>query len=1202
MKKIISVLLLMMCFAINSNADNTLVKKGDYISFGTYNGENLVWRVVEETDDEFIMIAENIIDIAVFDNDTSRWETSELRRWLNSSEGFLSADNFTEEELSILKLHTYKTVLNDGFVSQASSGTAVHRYSSTKSDFIKNYSDAYADVLSDKVFIPSVEDLDKLNTDTRAFGADNIITPPLHTMFEKLCSTYADMTHDGGWYYWVRDALYGATTNVRCVFPDGRVSYQSIDADGIGIRPMCSVNKSTLGISSGNGTLSSPYEISDVIYIKLHTDSNYGIADCTVNISVSTNVSDNYSVNIYRNGVLEGENVSGMYSVKLDEEENIFIAEAMDGDGNVKVLSEPLVVHGMVYNNIIKHIDYDFDEKQIYDNCEWIDVDEEHGKAIVLASPAKTNMQIGLGHFLTEKPCAYIDVDLRFDTMSVSEKIPFYIMARPIGQFIKPIIIDKSGYLRINDVSSGGRTVMKLQEGKWYNFKIIIDDEGNTLTVAIDNIVLCKDAKIAFEFEYTQRANIANHNYDSGIEDRMCIDNLIVSSVGMPKFAAKSTITAGGDYATQVWDDLDMTPHDASYMGWPYTIDTENHSFTLSINDTDTGNTNNWPASYGIDLSGIEWANSGIVILEYDMTLTSYNSTTEGKTLSVGAALVPKAANWIISGTMDSYTGVSTFTSAEQANSIVSVKQIYKFNSDSIGFEVWKKEAGALEYTMYSSGTASQTVTDYKFKGVYPAVRSNTGTGTATVHISNVKIWELYNDAKLQSDFGTYLFEDDVDVSINLPADYSYAKLSIGGVRFANINVSEYSAGAYKVTADLSDLTYCGNVPVILEIIKTDGTIEKLISSINVAKGPEVILYGIEDFEDTTYLYTFNEADNLGITDIPADTGRTGKSYSVTKMSSGNLGQIKMPISSPYLAEGTCVDIDFDVYLTGQYSNIQLYHKDLDNAAAWTGLVGYGAPVATNNAPYNSLCGQWITLKLTVDTVNNSINIYHNGELIGTKSGLTLNGIKELYLSPKTSNQTAEHFVYIDNVEFSSYVKGNKPAVAYVSTNHNDGTITLIFDSAVTYTDGAITLDGISADVSYNEETFTATITPTGDITSLNGTIEIAVSVAGYAMSLPVELPVKMPFISGISFTLVGDTYQGSVTVYNDAEENIGNIYIALYNGDALEQVAIAPINAIDGTKIVTCTLTPAKAGTYTAKMFIWNNALTPLKREQPPN
>lgn len=667
-----------------------------------------------------------------------------------------------------------------------------------------------------------------------------------------------------------------------------------------------------------------------------------------------------------------------------------------------------------------------------------------------------------------------------------------------------------------------------------------------------------------------------------------------------PVFADEATpasnIAPGGIYATKVWGNLNMTPHDQSYSGWPYTVDTVNHSFEISVNDTDDGNTNNWPATRSIDLSGVKWENRGYLVLEYDVTLTSYNSTTEGKNFHVGAALAPKSSSWIIASTMDPYTGVSPFTSAEQVGNTVSIKQIYRFNSDSIEYEVWKKAADAQDYTMTSSGVSSQTVSSYVFTGVYPVVRSHTCTGTATIDFSNIKITEVYEEAKLQSFDDTFAPTDVVNIGINLPADYASAKLTIGGVEYADMTADSYAAGAYTVTADLSELTYCSNFPVVLDIVKADGTKEKLTSSISVIIGPDMTSYGVEDFEDETYLYSFTTADNIGITDIPAATGRTGKAYGVTTRNNNNGSQIKLDFPSPYIAEGTCVDINFDVYLTGMYSHLQLYMKDLDNSAQWNTVMGWGASVPLNDAKYGYLLGKWIDVKLTVDTVNNCVDIYCEGEYIATKSitNHTMNGLKSVWLSPKVTSQ-ADHFIYIDNVEFSSYIPGNKPAVASVTTNHDNGTIALAFDSAVAYTEGSITLDGIASTVAYDEETFTATITPTGDMTTLNGTIVVAESVAGYAMTIPATLPVELPFISNMALTVSDGTYTGTVDVYNDGVEDLGKIYVAIYNGSNLVKVVSAPVVTVNGAATFSAPLTPDAAGTYNAQMFFWDADLSPV-------
>lgn len=533
MKKLFLSLIFIMILILNVNAADCIVKEGDCVIFGKYNSEDIVWRVVGETDEEYLLMTENIIDVKSFDVASSRWGTSSLRQWLNSSDGFLSEENFTESELAILRSYTYKTALNDSFIAEAVSGTAVHIYSSGTQGFFNNYNMAFADASSDKVFIPSVADIENILNNPRTFGVDFSLAIPSAELYKRVGTLHPKMHRDGGWYYWLRDAMYGADNNVRCVYPDGIVSFQDVTDDGIGLRPMCCIDKSTLGIASGDGSETSPYRINNTDYIMLYTDSNYGIADNSVNISISTNAADDCTVKVYQNGILAVDNAGENCNLTLLAEDNTFYAEVVDVNGVVKVTSEPIVIYGLSYTVISNSTKYNFDEEQIYSNCEWVDFGGEHGKGLVLASPPSTNKQISGGHFLTNKPGAYIDVDLRFDTMSSGEKIPFYLMAQPVGQFIKPIIIDKSGYLRINDVVSDGGTVMRLEEGRWYNFKIIVNDRENTITIAVDNSVLCKDVKIAFGFDYIQRLNISNLNYASSIENRMCIDNLHVASVDM---------------------------------------------------------------------------------------------------------------------------------------------------------------------------------------------------------------------------------------------------------------------------------------------------------------------------------------------------------------------------------------------------------------------------------------------------------------------------------------------------------------------------------------------------------------------------------------------------------------------------------------------------------------------------------------------
>lgn len=92
-----------------------MLRKGDYIRFGVYRGEPLLWQVIQfDRDGRPLLIADEVICFKAFDVPTdaavygsSDWDDCSLKRWLNSAEnlvkdygekGFLSADHFTAAE------------------------------------------------------------------------------------------------------------------------------------------------------------------------------------------------------------------------------------------------------------------------------------------------------------------------------------------------------------------------------------------------------------------------------------------------------------------------------------------------------------------------------------------------------------------------------------------------------------------------------------------------------------------------------------------------------------------------------------------------------------------------------------------------------------------------------------------------------------------------------------------------------------------------------------------------------------------------------------------------------------------------------------------------------------------------------------------------------------------------------------------------
>ncbi len=106
--------------AADGEPRSVTLREGDYVWFGAYRGEPLLWQVIEtDAGGRPLLLADQVICFKAFDvppaspaNDapdlaaygSSVWESCSLKRWLNSDEktvkeygekGFLSSDNFT---------------------------------------------------------------------------------------------------------------------------------------------------------------------------------------------------------------------------------------------------------------------------------------------------------------------------------------------------------------------------------------------------------------------------------------------------------------------------------------------------------------------------------------------------------------------------------------------------------------------------------------------------------------------------------------------------------------------------------------------------------------------------------------------------------------------------------------------------------------------------------------------------------------------------------------------------------------------------------------------------------------------------------------------------------------------------------------------------------------------------------------------------
>lgn len=77
-----------------------ILKKGDIVEFGTYEGEPLKWRVINTSYDRIYVLCERILSVMQFDHQSKKWEESYLRKWLNE-EFYKTA--FDNDEMECIK-------------------------------------------------------------------------------------------------------------------------------------------------------------------------------------------------------------------------------------------------------------------------------------------------------------------------------------------------------------------------------------------------------------------------------------------------------------------------------------------------------------------------------------------------------------------------------------------------------------------------------------------------------------------------------------------------------------------------------------------------------------------------------------------------------------------------------------------------------------------------------------------------------------------------------------------------------------------------------------------------------------------------------------------------------------------------------------------------------------------------------------------
>jgi len=338
---------------VSSDASGTAkqIKIGDYILLGKYNDEPIVWRCVDIDENGPLMLSDKKICNKMFGMDNF-WETSYLRKWLNSTasqgevqwmselyarypkrpresydeeKGFLNVDNFSQSEKKVMKTVSQWTMLPSAHLDLATN-KKTGAYNAVKED-VKLYSQYYEYYTYYEIpELPDVYSGAAYQVSDTVFLLDEM---QLYNMYMNLKSvetkseyiTVSDMSgkSEEVWtpIYWLRTPSstnngFDISHDVTCVFNNRYYSVTSLGINGgagTGVRPAFYLDTDNSVILSGKGKSEEPYII----------DSNY--FGEVVSTDITAQIGDNPipSYNIDGDTAISVEDLSGYgFDVKYD--------------------------------------------------------------------------------------------------------------------------------------------------------------------------------------------------------------------------------------------------------------------------------------------------------------------------------------------------------------------------------------------------------------------------------------------------------------------------------------------------------------------------------------------------------------------------------------------------------------------------------------------------------------------------------------------------------------------------------------------------------------------------------------------------------------------------------------------------------------------------------------------------------------------
>lgn len=266
------------------------VQIGDYIQFGSYYDEPILWRVINiDKDGDPLLFSDKIICFKEFDaagnyhanievkpdedwdetynrrfDGSNYWKNSNIRQWLNGGDekinwiqnkplyqnekGFLSSANFTSFEKNSIKPVSHTVLLDELDKGKKDGGSELYSYD------ISRYSKAYYQQVTDSVFLLSMQELQKHIID-RGWEYEGKPTQKAVQNYTYIGERHEEVAIESTLIYYLRDPEVSSSSYVKHSY--GGQWYAAWP--GWGVRPALYINLSSALFKSGSGTKANPY-------------------------------------------------------------------------------------------------------------------------------------------------------------------------------------------------------------------------------------------------------------------------------------------------------------------------------------------------------------------------------------------------------------------------------------------------------------------------------------------------------------------------------------------------------------------------------------------------------------------------------------------------------------------------------------------------------------------------------------------------------------------------------------------------------------------------------------------------------------------------------------------------------------------------------------------------------------------------------